>query len=128
MRLTAAHRTLWAECWKLAVLVLIAAGGSFWVYRFLQYMRAVREAKPYGSGAEPAGAGLSEEQLLQLGWMHAAPHIPESSYVRRDILKRPGTTRIGLFGWSFVEGLESGRGYELAAFLGRRFCRAGAGN
>jgi hypothetical protein len=91
-------------------------------------MRAVREAQPYGPGAEPARAGLSEGQLLQLGWMHAVPNIPESSYVRRDILKRPGTTRIGLFGGSFVEGLESGRGYDLASFLERRFRRAGTRN
>lgn len=128
MSRTPDRRAVWASRLDAVFLALVVAGAGFWAYRLSRYKSAVRAARagmPFGVGSRPEPAGLSQGQLLQLGWMHAGLHIPDGSYVRRDIRKRPGTRRIGLFGCSFVEGLESGPGYDLGSLLEKRLRRAG---
>lgn len=116
-----------ARAFFVLVSLPVLAGAAYWTRKWAAHVAAVRAAEPYGSGADPRAAGLSAAQLLQLGWMHAPPHVPASSYVRR-LARRAGARRVGLFGCSFVQGLETAEGFDPASLLERRLRALGLGD
>jgi hypothetical protein len=76
----------------------------------------------------PRFPGLIDAQIVQLGWAQRETDSPETSYLRAARQKPSGTRRIGIFGGSYVEGLETAHGHDLCTFLQRDLRAAGLDN
>ncbi len=64
---------------------------------------------------------LSHQQSVNLGWAHTPSKAPTSSYIHFTKEKSKGTIRIGIFGDSFVQGIEAEHGFDFPSFLQKQF-------
>ncbi|MGB0910102.1 MAG: hypothetical protein ACPGYT_07040 [Nitrospirales bacterium] len=69
------------------------------------------------SHEEKAFPTLTNEQSVNLGWAHTQSTAPINSYIHFSSKKPEGTIRIGVFGDSFVQGVEAELGFDFASFL-----------
>ncbi|MBN2301347.1 MAG: hypothetical protein JXN60_02395 [Lentisphaerae bacterium] len=120
---------VWKRAVGLACLVCVSLGALFavWLLRHRVFVRNLygyseMSAPDY---AEPVFPGLTEEQISALGWAHKADDHPASSYVGFQKQKPAGKVRVGLFGCSYTQGLETAPGHDIASFLQKQFYSAG---
>ena len=69
--------------------------------------------------------GLTNRQIVNIGWAHRASNPPSNSYLYFPREKRKGKVRVGLFGDSFVEGAETKKGFDISSFLQQKFHHSG---
>lgn len=97
----------------------------------LHYRSWVRHRRHYAvfAGGMPVCRGscapLTQAQANLLGWVLPPADLAPTSFFKVPPAKRPGTTRIGVFGCSFVAGDEVAAGQDFPTLLQERFRRAG---
>ena len=65
---------------------------------------------------------LTKEDFVQLGGTaHSKEHCPANSYLNFSPQKEKGKYRIGLFGCSFMYGLEAPSGFDMGSFLQKKY-------
>ena len=84
---------------------------------------------------EPIFPKLTQKQILNLGWAHIDPETwkstdlrsppPKTSYTKFQESKDPDIIRIGIFGDSFVHGLEAAYGQDFPTLLQELFNQSG---
>lgn len=112
----------------LAVLVItLALMGTLYVVRYYYFVHHLSqfEVISLASYERPSFPHLSEREGLHLGWAHTDADHPQSSYANAQRQKEAGTVRIGIFGDSFVEGIEAEYGFDFPSLLQRRLHESG---
>ncbi|MCP4112649.1 MAG: hypothetical protein GY749_45175 [Desulfobacteraceae bacterium] len=80
---------------------------------------------------------LNSRQIINLGWAHPALRdggyndtirSPKTSYMHFTRHKAQDKIRIGVFGCSFVEGVEAAHGFDFPSLLKEEFGKAGINN
>jgi hypothetical protein len=97
--------------------------GTLYVLRYTYFVRHLTsyDVVDLPSYVEPEFPRLSAHQIANLGWAHTTAHHPKSSYLNIERKKTPGTQRIGVFGDSFVEGMETEYGFDFPSLLEKHF-------
>ncbi|GEM_PF-1408153 len=68
---------------------------------------------------------LTQSQIVNLGWAHDSKTQCQSSYTQYHEAKRPGVIRVGIFGCSVVEGVESAPSYDFPSVVQKLFAKSG---
>ncbi|MDQ7822280.1 MAG: hypothetical protein RDV48_05750 [Candidatus Eremiobacteraeota bacterium] len=114
----------------LTVLLCLMVFFLVWYARFHGYVRSLDGYKQRNAPSyrEPDTPSVAPADLLNLGWAHTKEIHPEYSYILFPREKKPGTIRVGIFGCSFVFGMETAKGNEFPTFLQRKFKEGGFSN
>lgn len=75
---------------------------------------------------------LDFHQSMQIGWAYNRGKLlfarPSNCYLNYPFKKKEGVVRVGVFGCSFVRGLETAKGFDFPSFLERDFKENGFEN
>jgi hypothetical protein len=100
---------------------------AFYLYRYEQISPKWRCDDLYRS-REKVFPKLTVSQNLMLGGGHCKNDHPINSYLEYSESKMPQTTRIGIFGCSFVAGSEVEKGHDFPSLVQDQFNKAGYKN
>jgi hypothetical protein len=111
----------------IALAVVLTLIGIISVLRYAYFVRNLTNynVTDLPSYIEPEFPELDARQIANLGWAHTTTHHPKSSYVNVQRKKNAGAQRIGIFGDSFVEGLETEYGFDFPSLLEKKLHDAG---
>jgi hypothetical protein len=108
--------------WALLAATLSVMAGLYLVrYYYFVHHLVQFDVLTLPSYKQPIFPKLSERQAINLGWAHTEEQHPKTSYVTASQTKGPGKVRIGIFGDSFVEGIETEAGFDFPSLLQRKF-------
>lgn len=117
-----------------AVLAAVVAAPA--LLAWAAHARFVRGLGGYSAGAgrepapdalDPTFPPLTGREALELGWGQREGERPPTSFHLRPAAKAPGTVRVGIFGCSMIEGVETRRGEDMPTRLEELFRRRGRG-
>lgn len=115
--LSPAKKMIFAAMCALLAACLLGGGLAFRHRLFLNNLHGQQTARIAAGERTPLFPCVEERVLLNLGWAQTEQNHPSSTYMQFRRAKSAEFVRIGIFGDSFVQGLEAAPGHDIATFL-----------